>query len=65
MKADLSFYRESMLPSFISKAQARKILATGKSINFLRQVCEDHSHVNSREMLRQALENSSGERSVN
>lgn len=50
-----------MVPSFISKAQARKILATGKSINFLRQVCEDHSHVNSRELLRQALENSSGE----
>ena len=53
--------RESMVPSFISMAQARKILATGKSINFLRQVCEDHSQVNSREMLRQALENSSAE----
>lgn len=53
--------RESMIPSFISMAQARKILATGKSINFLRQVCEDHSPVNSREMLRQALEKSSAE----
>ncbi|KAK3910056.1 Gamma-tubulin complex component 3 [Frankliniella fusca] len=53
--------RESMVPSFISMAQARKILATGKSINFLRQVCEDHSPVNSREMLRQVLEKSSAE----
>ncbi|KAJ1520792.1 hypothetical protein ONE63_003886 [Megalurothrips usitatus] len=53
--------RESMIPSFISMAQARKILATGKSINFLHQVCEDHSPVNSRELLRQALENNSAE----
>lgn len=49
-----------MVPSFISMTQARKILATGKSINFLRQVCEDHSPVNSREILRRALQNNSG-----
>ncbi|XP_032676591.1 gamma-tubulin complex component 3 [Odontomachus brunneus] len=33
--------KNSMLPSFISKAQAKKILGTGKSINFLREVCKD------------------------
>ncbi|XP_020297110.1 gamma-tubulin complex component 3 homolog isoform X2 [Pseudomyrmex gracilis] len=35
--------RNSMVPSFISKAQAKKILGTGKSINFLREVCKDFS----------------------
>lgn len=49
-----------MVPSFISMAQARKILAIGKSINFLRQVCEDHSPINGREVLKRALENSNG-----
>ena len=33
--------RNSMLPSFITKMQAKKILGTGKSINFLREVCKD------------------------
>ncbi|XP_078049224.1 gamma-tubulin complex component 3 isoform X1 [Augochlora pura] len=33
--------RNSMLPSFITKTQAKKILGTGKSINFLREVCKD------------------------
>lgn len=32
--------RDSMVPCFISKAQAKKILGTGKSINFLREVCK-------------------------
>ncbi|PWA77239.1 gamma-tubulin complex component protein [Artemisia annua] len=32
-----------MLPSFISKSLANKILRTGKSINFLRVCCEDDS----------------------
>ncbi|KMQ95615.1 gamma-tubulin complex component 3 [Lasius niger] len=35
--------RNSMVPSFISKAQAKKILGIGKSINFLREVCKDFS----------------------
>lgn len=35
--------RNSMVPSFISKAQAKKILGTGKNINFLREVCKDFS----------------------
>ncbi|XP_076172653.1 gamma-tubulin complex component 3 isoform X2 [Ptiloglossa arizonensis] len=33
--------RNNMLPSFITKIQAKKILGTGKSINFLREVCKD------------------------
>ncbi|KAI3678183.1 hypothetical protein L6452_37467 [Arctium lappa] len=32
-----------MLPSFISQSLANRILRTGKSINFLRVCCEDHS----------------------
>lgn len=35
--------RNSMVPCFLSTAQARKILGTGKSINFLREVCKDFS----------------------
>lgn len=35
--------RNSMLPSFITKAQAKKILGTGKNINFLREICKDFS----------------------
>nr|XP_043636525.1 gamma-tubulin complex component 3-like [Erigeron canadensis]XP_043636526.1 gamma-tubulin complex component 3-like [Erigeron canadensis] len=34
---------ELMLPSFISKSLANRILRTGKSINFLRVCCEDRS----------------------
>ncbi|XP_053984214.1 gamma-tubulin complex component 3 homolog [Hylaeus volcanicus] len=33
--------RNNMLPSFITHIQAKKILGTGKSINFLREVCKD------------------------
>ncbi|KAM9328649.1 gamma-tubulin complex component 3 [Pholidichthys leucotaenia] len=33
--------RKSMIPSFITMDQARKVLLTGKSINFLHQVCHD------------------------
>ncbi|MFS7953789.1 putative gamma-tubulin complex component protein [Helianthus anomalus] len=32
-----------MLPSFISKSLATRVLRTGKSINFLKVCCEDHS----------------------
>ncbi|KAL8252856.1 hypothetical protein R6Q59_036549 [Mikania micrantha] len=32
-----------MLPSFISKSLASRILRTGKSINFIKVCCEDHS----------------------
>jgi gamma-tubulin complex component 3 len=46
----------SMVPSFIPLAQANKILATGKSINFLREICHDHTPVKGREELKHALE---------
>ncbi|KAL3318705.1 Gamma-tubulin complex component 3 [Cichlidogyrus casuarinus] len=35
--------RRSMLPSFISFAQSKKILVTGKSVSFLREVCKENS----------------------
>ncbi|XP_077470447.1 gamma-tubulin complex component 3 isoform X1 [Stigmatopora argus] len=35
--------RKSMIPSFITMNQARKILLIGKSINFLHQVCHDRT----------------------
>ncbi|XP_071440616.1 gamma-tubulin complex component 3-like [Hetaerina americana] len=53
--------RETMLPTFISMSQAKKILSTGKSINFLREVCEDHTPLRGREALKQALEKTSVE----
>jgi hypothetical protein len=50
-----------MVPSFIPLAQAKKILATGKSINFVREICQDHTPVKGREELKHALECTSGE----
>uniref|UniRef100_A0A0C9S147 Tubgcp3_0 protein n=1 Tax=Fopius arisanus TaxID=64838 RepID=A0A0C9S147_9HYME len=41
--------RDAMVPSFISKSQARKILGTGKSINFLREVCKDSTPLHGRD----------------
>jgi gamma-tubulin complex component 3 len=41
--------RDAMVPSFISRSQAKKILGTGKSINFLREVCKDFSPLQGRE----------------
>ncbi|KAG2456430.1 gamma-tubulin complex component 3 [Polypterus senegalus] len=35
--------RKSMIPSFITRDQARKVLLIGKSINFLHQVCHDRT----------------------
>lgn len=42
--------RKSMIPSFITMAQASRILLTGRSINFLRQVCEDRTPIKGREV---------------
>ncbi|XP_059168560.1 gamma-tubulin complex component 3 homolog [Physella acuta] len=42
--------RKSMIPSFITMDQASRILLTGKSINFLRQVCEDRTPTQGREV---------------
>ena len=44
--------RDSQIPSFLTVDQARQILATGKSINFLRQVCRDDSAIRGIESLR-------------
>ncbi|XP_060553963.1 gamma-tubulin complex component 3 homolog [Ruditapes philippinarum] len=41
--------RKSMIPTFITTDQARRILLTGKSINYLRQVCQDRSPTKSPE----------------
>ncbi|XP_063691040.1 gamma-tubulin complex component 3-like [Bolinopsis microptera] len=38
--------RLEMLPSFISKQMAERILLIGKTINFIRVVCRDHSPIN-------------------
>lgn len=47
----------SRLPSYISKMLAHKILVSGKSINFLREVCEDKTPIKGREELRSAFDN--------
>ncbi|XP_050408701.1 gamma-tubulin complex component 3 homolog [Patella vulgata] len=41
--------RKTMIPTCLSIEQARRILLTGKSINFLRQVCEDRTATTGRE----------------
>lgn len=46
-----------MLPIFISDDQAKKILVTGKSINFIREVCQDLSNMPSRNVLQRTLQN--------
>lgn len=46
----------SRLPVFISRSLARNILVSGKSINFLREVCEDRSPIKGREELKVAFE---------
>ncbi|KAL5004454.1 hypothetical protein ScPMuIL_017910 [Solemya velum] len=42
--------RKFMIPTFILTDQAKKILLTGKSINFLRQVCQDRTPTKGREI---------------
>ncbi|XP_064615668.1 gamma-tubulin complex component 3 homolog [Liolophura sinensis] len=41
--------RKSMIPTFMSTDQARRILLTGKSINFLKEVCHDRTAIVGRE----------------
>lgn len=38
---DKYYLRKNMVPSFLSEEQARKILCTGKAVNFLLHVCQD------------------------
>ena len=40
--------RVAMIPKFLSLSWAKKILSTGKSINFLHSVCGDTGHVEGR-----------------
>ena len=37
--------RPPMIPKFMTMNQGRKILATGKSINFLKSVCQEDSPI--------------------
>ncbi|GLV41423.1 Gamma-tubulin ring protein 91 [Carabus blaptoides fortunei] len=53
--------RSSMLPSFITVAQAKKILVTGKSINFIREICQDLSNLPGREVMQRTFENINAE----
>ncbi|XP_067642167.1 gamma-tubulin complex component 3 isoform X2 [Eurosta solidaginis] len=48
--------RTTMLPNFVSTEMAHKILVTGKSINFLCEICEDKRPVKGRDELRQCIE---------
>lgn len=49
-----------MIPSFISVEEAEKILATGKSINFLKQICKDGDNMICREALQKLFSNTTG-----
>ncbi|ESO86326.1 hypothetical protein LOTGIDRAFT_167139 [Lottia gigantea] len=49
--------RKTMIPSCISTEQARRILLTGKSINFLRQVCQDRTSTAAETMFTQDSNN--------
>lgn len=53
--------RKSMIPSFINMEQAKRILATGKSINFLRQICKDGGQLPGREALHKLFNTTSAE----
>lgn len=55
-----NIYRYAMIPSFISVEEAEKILATGKSINFLKQICKDGDHMICREALQKLFANTTG-----
>ena len=58
---DKAFYfRENMLPSFVSRRLAEKILSVGKSINFLRDICLNTKGYDGRNEIRQILEDSPG-----
>lgn len=50
-----------MVPSFITMGEAKKILATGKSINFLRQICKDSDHLPGREAFQKLFSTTTAE----
>lgn len=53
--------RKAMIPSFITLDQASKILATGKSINFLRQICKDSEELPGRDSLQKLFTSTTAE----
>ncbi|XP_018331578.1 gamma-tubulin complex component 3 [Agrilus planipennis] len=53
--------KKQMVPTFISMDQAKKILATGKSINFLRQICQDNEQIPGREALQKLFTHTTAE----
>ena len=53
-------HRWCMLPSFISNKQAQKVLSTGKSLNFLRHVCNFVSQIGGRDSIKAALQKITG-----
>lgn len=48
--------RSNMLPIFISTDFANKILITGKSINFLREICQDKTPTREKDELKQCFQ---------
>lgn len=56
---DKYIVRKSMVPSFISMKQATRILASGKSINFLKQICKDGGQLPGREALQKLFHTTS------
>ena len=53
--------RASMIPKFLSLSWVKKILATGKSINFLHEVCHDNSAISGRDLVKASLNETSPE----
>lgn len=52
--------RDAMMPCFISSELAENIVVTGKSVNFLREVCGDETTVKGRDELRECLQERGG-----
>jgi len=49
--------RRPMLPKFVSIDLAKKILKTGKCINFLREICEMQGLMKGRDELKKVMDN--------
>ena len=50
-----------MIPKFLTLSWVKKILATGKSINFLHEVCHDNSPISGRDVVKASLDETSPE----
>eukprot|EP00095_Tigriopus_kingsejongensis_P010994 maker-scaffold281_size224178-snap-gene-1.36 protein:Tk10994 transcript:maker-scaffold281_size224178-snap-gene-1.36-mRNA-1 annotation:"gamma-tubulin complex component 3" len=53
--------RHSMIPKFLSLAWVKKILATGKNINYLHEVCKDNTPISGRDVVKASLNKTSPE----